>query len=88
MSELAKQGGRQLALIALFAVLVACVPLFTRSGTVLNFVMMALYATLIAQAARVRVAVHARAPNKPSGLNSTTAMKITKMPICPSDSPR
>jgi len=50
MSELAKQGGRQLALIALFAVLVACVPLATRSGTVLNFVMMALYATLLAQA--------------------------------------
>ena len=50
MSDLGKQGGRQLALIALFAVLVACVPLFTRSGTVLNFVMMALYATLLAQA--------------------------------------
>jgi branched-chain amino acid transport system permease protein len=50
MSEELKQGGRQLALIALFAVLVACVPLFTRSGTVLNFVMMALYATLLAQA--------------------------------------
>lgn len=43
-------GNRQLALIALFAVLVACVPLVTASGTTLNFVMMALYATLIAQA--------------------------------------
>ena len=41
---------RQLALIALFAALVACVPLVTASGTTLNFVMMALYATLIAQA--------------------------------------
>lgn len=50
MSELRKEGGRQLALIALFAVLVACVPFLTRSGTVLNFVMMALYATLLAQA--------------------------------------
>jgi len=44
------KGGRQLALIALFAVAVACVPLVTRSGSALNFVMMALYATLIAQA--------------------------------------
>ena len=44
------KGGRQLALIALFAVVVACVPLVTRSGSTLNFVMMALYATLIAQA--------------------------------------
>jgi len=43
-------GARQLALIALFAALVACVPLVTASGTTLNFVMMALYATLIAQA--------------------------------------
>ena len=43
-------GKRHLALIALFAVLVACVPLVTASGTTLNFVMMALYATLIAQA--------------------------------------
>ncbi len=41
---------RQLAFIALFAALVACVPLATSSGVTLNFVMMALYATLIAQA--------------------------------------
>ncbi len=43
-------AGRQLAGIALFTVLVACVPLVTTSGVTLNFVMMALYATLIAQA--------------------------------------
>jgi len=43
-------GQRHLAGIALFAVLVACVPLATSSGVALNFVMMALYATLIAQA--------------------------------------
>ena len=43
-------GAKQLASIALFAVVVACVPLVTTSGVVLNFVMMALYATLIAQA--------------------------------------
>ena len=43
-------GAKQLAGIALFAVLVACVPLVTKSGVTLNFVMMALYATLIAQA--------------------------------------
>jgi branched-chain amino acid transport system permease protein len=36
--------------IALFTVIVACVPLATKSGVTLNFVMMALYATLIAQA--------------------------------------
>lgn len=36
--------------IALFVVVVACVPLATRSGVALNFVMMALYATLMAQA--------------------------------------
>ncbi|RYF43271.1 MAG: branched-chain amino acid ABC transporter permease [Comamonadaceae bacterium] len=41
---------RDILLIALFALLVACVPLFTRSGVVLNFVMMALYASLLAQA--------------------------------------
>ncbi|QSI28792.1 branched-chain amino acid ABC transporter permease [Variovorax sp. RKNM96] len=41
---------KQLAGIALFAVLVACVPFVTKSGVTLNFVMMALYATLIAQA--------------------------------------
>jgi branched-chain amino acid transport system permease protein len=36
--------------IALFVVLVACVPLVTTSGVALNFVMMALYACLLAQA--------------------------------------
>lgn len=36
--------------IAVFAALVACVPLGTSSGVVLNFVMMALYAALLAQA--------------------------------------
>lgn len=41
---------KQLAGIALFAVLVACLPLATSSGVALNFAMMALYATLIAQA--------------------------------------
>jgi branched-chain amino acid transport system permease protein len=40
----------QLAGIALFAVVVGCVPFVTQSGVTLNFVMMALYATLIAQA--------------------------------------
>ncbi len=43
-------GRRQLAAIALFVLLVACVPLATSSGVALNFVTMALYATLIAQA--------------------------------------
>ena len=41
---------RSLALIALFVSGVACIPLFTSSGVVLNFVMMALYAGLLAQA--------------------------------------
>ena len=41
---------KDLASIALFAVLVACVPLATSSGVALNFVMMALYACLLAQA--------------------------------------
>jgi len=40
---------RHLAGIAVFTILVACVPLATDSGVALNFVMMALYATLIAQ---------------------------------------
>ncbi|MBS0341424.1 MAG: branched-chain amino acid ABC transporter permease [Proteobacteria bacterium] len=44
------RGLRELGLIALFVALVACVPLVTESGSTLNFVMMALYATLIAQA--------------------------------------
>ncbi|MGJ7509631.1 branched-chain amino acid ABC transporter permease [Variovorax sp. GT1P44] len=43
-------GLRHLGGIAVFAVLVACLPLVTSSGVALNFVMMALYATLIAQA--------------------------------------
>ena len=43
-------GAKQLMGIALFAVLIGCVPLVTASGVTLNFVMMALYATLIAQA--------------------------------------
>ncbi|MBS0452257.1 MAG: branched-chain amino acid ABC transporter permease [Proteobacteria bacterium] len=46
----ASHGLRELGLIALFVALVACVPLATESGSTLNFVMMALYATLIAQA--------------------------------------
>lgn len=50
MSSLTSSGARQLAGIVLFAVAVACVPLVTTSGVALNFVMMALYATLIAQA--------------------------------------
>ena len=50
MSATPSSGGRQFAGIALFAVAVACVPLVTSSGVALNFVMMALYATLIAQA--------------------------------------
>ena len=41
---------RDLAAIAVFAVLVACVPLVTSSGVLLNFTMMALYACLLAQA--------------------------------------
>ena len=41
---------KDLAGIALFALLMACVPLITDSGVALNFVMMALYAALLAQA--------------------------------------
>lgn len=41
---------KDLVLIVLFAVLVACIPLVTSSGVLLNFVMMALYACLMAQA--------------------------------------
>ena len=41
---------RDLASIALFALLVACAPLLTGSGVVLNFITMALYACLLAQA--------------------------------------
>lgn len=43
-------AARQLLSIALFALVVACVPFVSTSGTTLNFVMMALYATLMAQA--------------------------------------
>ena len=41
---------KDLASIALFALLVACAPLVTGSGVVLNFITMALYACLLAQA--------------------------------------
>ena len=41
---------RDIASIALFVVVVACVPLVTQSGVALNFIMMALYACLLAQA--------------------------------------
>ena len=41
---------RDLASIALFALAVACAPLLTGSGVVLNFITMALYACLLAQA--------------------------------------
>jgi len=44
------RSGRNLAAIALFVLGVACIPLVTSSGVVLNFVMMALYAGLLAQA--------------------------------------
>jgi len=46
----ARRGGRDLVLIALFVTAVALVPAVTQSGVALNFVMMALYATLLAQA--------------------------------------
>jgi branched-chain amino acid transport system permease protein len=41
---------KDVAAIALFAALVACAPLATSSGATLNFIMMALYACLLAQA--------------------------------------
>ena len=41
---------RDLAAIAVFTLLVACLPLVTSSGVLLNFTMMALYACLLAQA--------------------------------------
>jgi branched-chain amino acid transport system permease protein len=41
---------RDLVSIALFVILVGCTTFFTSSGVVLNFVMMALYACLLAQA--------------------------------------
>jgi branched-chain amino acid transport system permease protein len=43
-------ANKDLASIALFVLVVACVPLITDSGVALNFVMMALYAALLAQA--------------------------------------
>jgi branched-chain amino acid transport system permease protein len=49
MSAAASSGVRHLVGIAVFAIGVACVPLATDSGVALNFVMMALYATLLAQ---------------------------------------
>jgi branched-chain amino acid transport system permease protein len=45
-----KGGTKQLARIIVFVTLVACIPLATDSGVILNFVMMALYAALLAQA--------------------------------------
>ena len=45
-----KSGMKQLVGIFLFVVLVAAIPLATDSGVILNFVMMALYAALLAQA--------------------------------------
>ena len=41
---------RGLVQIAVFAAVVAMVPVFSTSGVILNFVMMALYAALLAQA--------------------------------------
>jgi branched-chain amino acid transport system permease protein len=41
---------KDLAAIALFVLVVACLPLITNSGVALNFIMMALYACLLAQA--------------------------------------
>ena len=45
-----KSGAAELVGIFLFVALVATIPLVTDSGVILNFVMMALYATLLAQA--------------------------------------
>ena len=54
MNTTAKSGMtaplRELAGIVLFVLAVACVPLVTDSGVMLNFVMIALYAALLAQA--------------------------------------
>ena len=43
-------GLKDLIGITLFVLVMACVPLVTDSGVTLNFVMMALYAALLAQA--------------------------------------
>ncbi len=45
-----KGSTKDLAGIAAFVLLVACIPLVTDSGVILNFVMMALYAALLGQA--------------------------------------
>ena len=45
-----RAGIKELGGIALFVTVVACIPLLTNSGVTLNFVMMALYAALLAQA--------------------------------------
>ena len=45
-----RAGLKELGGIALFVAAVACIPLVTNSGVTLNFVMMALYAALLAQA--------------------------------------
>ena len=37
---------------------------------------------------RQRSSFHARSPNRPLGRKRSTRMNMTKMPICPSDSPR
>ena len=50
MNDSLKDGMKDLVSIALFVLVVACVPLVTDSGVALNFVMMALYAALLAQA--------------------------------------
>ena len=50
MNDSLKDGMKDLVSIALFVLVVACVPLVTASGVALNFVMMALYAALLAQA--------------------------------------
>jgi branched-chain amino acid transport system permease protein len=46
----AKDGGKELTGIVLFVALAAGIPLATDSGVILNFMMMALYAALLAQA--------------------------------------
>ena len=45
-----RAGIKGLGGVALFVTVVACIPLLTNSGVTLNFVMMALYAALLAQA--------------------------------------
>ena len=50
MNDAINNGIKDLLGIAVFVVAMACVPLATDSGVILNFVMMALYAALLAQA--------------------------------------